>query len=383
VFLDLSKAFDTIDHDLLLNKLNKYGFSDNAYNLIKDYLSDRKSIVKFNGSESKSEILKSGVPQGSILGPLLFIIFINDLCHIQSQSRKCLFADDTTLFIAGKNLSNLTAALESDLKQISEWLEHNRLLLNVGKSNAMIFKWKYQRKFDLLNTNLDAHYKPEIKCNNETIPFVNKFTLLGVIFDEYLTFDLHTISICKKVNWKISVLKKSSYVFNINFRITLFKLFIISKYDYCSTLFFHFQDALNEQRLDKNFRKSLKSYLNIKLSNLNISEQYSHLKSFRLTPLRLRFFQNFVFFLFSLIKCRHKNVLTQSIESLKKNRTTRSYFNQPVFETDLYKFSFMSISIRLLNSFIYSNVNNTEIIFRSAFDKVSLTLYHSNTKHWT
>jgi hypothetical protein len=220
----------------------------------------------------------------------------------------------------------------------------------------MIFKWKYQRKFDLLNTNLDAHYKPEIKCNNETIPFVNKFTLLGVILDEYLTFDLHTISICKKVNWKISVLKKSSYLFNINFRITLFKLFIISKYDYCSTLFFHFQDALNEQRLDKNFRKSLKSYLNIKLSNLNISEQYSHLKSFRLTPLRLRFFQNFVFFLFSLIKCRHKNVLTQSIESLKKNRSTRSYFNQPVFESDLYKFSFMSISIRLLNSFIYSKI---------------------------
>ena len=247
----------------------------------------------------------------------------------------------------------------------------------------MIFKWKYQRKFDLLNTNLDSHFKPENKCNNETIPFVNKFTLLGVILDEYLTFDLHTISICKKVNWKISVLKKSSYLFNINFRITLFKLFIISKYDYCSTLFFHFQDALNEQRLDKNFSKSLKSYLNIKLSNLNISEQYNHLKTFRLMPLRLRFFQNFVFFLFSLIKCRHKNVLTQSIESLKKNRTTRSYFNQPVFETNLYKFSFMSISIRLLNSFIYSNVNNTEIIFRSAFDKVSLTLYHSNTKHWT
>jgi hypothetical protein len=159
--------------------------------------------------------------------------------------------------------------------------------------------------------------------------------------------------------------------------------FIISKFDYCSTLFFHFQDAVNEQRLDKNFSKSLKSYLNIKLHNLNISEQYDHLKSFRLMPLRLRFFQNFVFFLFSLIKSRHKNALNQSIDSLKKNRTTRSHFNQPIFESNLYKFSFMSIAIRLLNSFIYSNVNNTETIFRSAFEKVSLTLYHSNTKHWT
>ena len=115
VFLDLSKAFDTIDHDLLLNKLNKYGFSDNAYNLIKDYLSNRKSIVKFNGSKSKHELLKSGVPQGSILGPLLFIIFINDLCHIKTQSLKCLFADDTTLLNAGKNVSDITSELESDL----------------------------------------------------------------------------------------------------------------------------------------------------------------------------------------------------------------------------------------------------------------------------
>jgi len=138
-------------------------------------------------------------------------------------------------------------------------------------------------------------------------------------------FDFHTISVCKKVNWKISVFKRSSYLFNTNFRITLFKLFIISKFDYCSTLFFHFQDASNEKCLDKNLSKALKSYLNIKLYNLNISEQYDHLKSFRLMPLRLRFFQNLVFFIFSLIKCRHKNALNQSIDSLKKNRSFKLF----------------------------------------------------------
>jgi hypothetical protein len=195
VFLDLSKAFDTIDHDLLLFKLERYGFSKSALNLIANYLSNRFSIVCQSGLKSNKEIMKSGVPQGSILGPLLFIIFINDLCHIQSQSNKCLFADDSTLFIAGKNLHDLTAALESDLKLISTWLQHNRLLLNISKSNAMIFKWRYQRKTDLLNTNIDSHVQYEIKCNGERVPFVKKFTLLGVILDEYLTFDLHTISI--------------------------------------------------------------------------------------------------------------------------------------------------------------------------------------------
>ena len=104
---------------------------------------------------------------------------------------------------------------------------HNRLLLNIKKSSAMIFKWKYQQKFDQLNTNINAINNIEIKCDGENIPFVQKFTLLGVTLDEYLTFDLHTIALCSKVNWKISVLKKSSYLFDIKFRITLFKLFII------------------------------------------------------------------------------------------------------------------------------------------------------------
>jgi len=383
VFLDLSKAFDTIDHELLLQKLDKYGFSLNALKMIENYLSNRNSIVNFNGSKSKSEILKCGVPQGSILGPLLFIIFINDLCHILTRSNKCLFADDTTLVISGKNIADLTTALESDLKSISEWLKHNRLLLNVSKSNAMIFKWRYQRQIDILNTNLDAQLKPEIKCNDEQIPFVTKFTLLGVVLDEYLTFDLHTISLCSKVNWKISVLKKSSYLFNLNFRITLFKLFIISKYDYCSTLFFHFNDIQNENRLEKNFCKALKSYLNLKITGLSLNDQFEHLKTFRLLPLKLRFFQNFVYFVFSLVKTKNKNVLSTSFESLRKTRETRAFFNQPLFDTNLYKFSFLSIAIKLLNSFIYSNVKNTEIIFRSAFEKVILTLFNTNSKHWT
>ena len=95
----------------------------------------------------------------------------------------------------------------------------------------MIFKWKYQQQFDIMNTNLDAQNNVEIKCNNQLIPFVKKFTLLGVTLDEFLTFDEHKISLCSKVNWKISILKKSSILFDLKFRTTLFKLFIMPKYD--------------------------------------------------------------------------------------------------------------------------------------------------------
>jgi hypothetical protein len=188
----------------------------------------------------------------TILGPLLFIIIINDLCYIKLQSTKAMFADDTTLVHAGNNLNKTAHEIENDLEVIAEWLKHNRLLLNVKKSNAMIFRWKYQRKQDHLNTNIDALEEIEIKCDNEKIPFVTKFTLLGVTLDQYLTFDLHTISICSKINWKISVLKKSSYLFDLKFRVILFKLFIISKYDYCSSLFIHFSDNINSERLENN-----------------------------------------------------------------------------------------------------------------------------------
>ena len=166
------------------------------------------------------------------------------MCHLILNSKKTIFADDTTLYLASLNVFKISSEIESDLLIVADSLKHNRLLLNVKKSNAMIFKWKYQRKIDLLNTNIDAIEDIIIKCENEKIPFVKKFTLLGVILDEYLTFDLHTISICSKVNWKISVLRKSSYLFDLKFRVTLFKLFIMSKYDYCSSLFIYFSDVI-------------------------------------------------------------------------------------------------------------------------------------------
>ena len=160
----------------------------------------------------------------------------------------------------------------------------------------MLLKWKNQEKVDFLNTNLDALNTLNLVCNGEQIPFVKKFTLLGVLIDEYLTFDLHTIQLCSKVMWKLSVLKKSSHLFDFKFRSTLFKLFILSKYDYCSTLFFHFKNKLNIDRLDKNFAIFLKKYLRIDIIKLNIPDQFDCLRNHKLLPLKVRFFQNFVIF---------------------------------------------------------------------------------------
>jgi len=132
VFLDLSKAFDTVDHKLLLSKLPFYNFDSNLILLIDNYLSNRNIKVNINGTLSSSQPLLMGVPQGSVLGPLLFILFINDICFLDLHSKLCLYADDSTISSSGKTIASIITNIESDLILILDWLKHNKLIINVN-----------------------------------------------------------------------------------------------------------------------------------------------------------------------------------------------------------------------------------------------------------
>ena len=120
VFRDFFKAFDTVDHDILLQKLTLYGIQDIMLKSFKDYLSNRVQYVTYNGMKSKREKIKCGVPQGFILGPLLFLMYINDLCQVSEFCLPLLFADDTNLFITGNEMEEMCAKLNGDLKNVSE-----------------------------------------------------------------------------------------------------------------------------------------------------------------------------------------------------------------------------------------------------------------------
>ena len=139
IFIDLSKAFDTVNHQILLKKLNHYGIRGTSLLWFKSYLCNRKQYVYLNGESSSLKSLTCGVPQGSVLGPLLFLLYINDLPNISNQLNFYLFADDTNLYFENTSLKTLEKIVNRELKKLYNWLSINRLSLNVSKTNYVIF----------------------------------------------------------------------------------------------------------------------------------------------------------------------------------------------------------------------------------------------------
>ena len=146
VFLDLSRAFDTLDHQILFAKLEHYGICDVALQWFKSYFSCCWQFIHFNQACSPMQTIKCGVPQGSILGPLLFILYINDLPNASELTDPLLFADDTSIFYSHSNPNCLESVLNDELQNIDIWLKCNRLSVNIEKTHYVIFKPR-QKKF--------------------------------------------------------------------------------------------------------------------------------------------------------------------------------------------------------------------------------------------
>lgn len=200
LFLDMSKAFDSINHHTLFRKLEFYGIRGNVLSWFKSYLSNRYLKVKIRNATSKKYLMTYGTPQGSVLGPLMYIIMANDLVECLKFSNCVTFADDTTIFISGNNLKFLYRKINEDLKQLGDWFDSNSLTLNADKSKYILFRTK--RK--------EINYTGKIVLGGKEINRVQHIKFLGVTIDEYLEWDRQVNSVLTKMisgNYGISMVK--------------------------------------------------------------------------------------------------------------------------------------------------------------------------------
>ena len=253
IFLDLSKAFDCLRHDRLLAKLELYGLSHCALTFIYNYLHGRQQRVNINGSFSSWKEVTLGVPQDSVLGPMLFNIFIYDLFLQIAKVDICNYADDTTLFASDRGINRVISRLEIDSAVSSKWFYDIYMNLNEEKCHLIT-----------LGTNhADAI---SIKIGSSTIHESNQEKLLGVIIDNKLTFEDHIRTLCKKVSNKLYALSRISHLLVQEKLRILMKAFIYSQFQYCPLAW-----MLHRRKLNNNINKLHERVLRITYRDQNSS----------------------------------------------------------------------------------------------------------------
>ena len=228
IYLDLKRAFDTVAIFILLCKLRAAGCSEKALLWFKSYLCDRFQKVNFNNSFSDTRSTFAGVPQGSILGPLLFLIMVNDLPSVLKHCKLTMYADDTTLYICGVDNGVLQSKIQEDLDRISVWLAKNKLSLNIDKTHFMILGTQQRIKAH------DNGINPiSLKFNGSALSRVRSTKCLGVIIDENLLWHKHVDFLCKKVIASLSMLKRIRNFLDERDLLLLYNCLIQSQLDYC------------------------------------------------------------------------------------------------------------------------------------------------------
>ena len=202
IFVDLEKAFDTVHHDILCEKIKVYGLRGNVNKLLKSYLSNRKQFVSINGNDSDIKDVTCGVPQGSSLGPLLFLIYINDLRMSLSKTSCGHFADDTFILFHSKKPKTIETIVNTELKEVVKWLRLNKLSLNAAKTELIFFRsYKHPLNYDNIS----------IKMNGLKLTPVDYIKYLGMYIDKFLDWNLHLEELGKKLSRANGILSKLRY----------------------------------------------------------------------------------------------------------------------------------------------------------------------------
>ena len=251
IFLDLKKAFDTVCHELLLQKLHSYGVQTTEYKWFKSYLTNRTQSVMVNNVASDELGIQYGVPQGSILGPLLFTMFINDLPRVTSKCKVVLYADDTALIYSHTQTRVVENVLNNELNHVTQWLNTNKLTLNTKKTKSMVIS----------NKKSDTDRQIKIHVNNDKLEQVSDFKYLGVWIDDKLKFNTHISKLASKISKNIGIINKSKNYLSFKHKSMLFNALVLPHLNYCSNIW----SSTNQKYtniLERLQRKAAKTILN-------------------------------------------------------------------------------------------------------------------------
>ena len=236
VFIDLKKAFDTVDHDILLKKMHKYGVSGNELAWFTSYLQDRQQLCKVNGVSSRIEKkIHCGVPQGSCLGPLLFIVYINDLPFCLERCQMTMYADDTSISFTARSVNDLNMTMTKDLDSLRKWLQGNKLSLNVLKTQAMVIG----SRPNLKETLTKLVEPPSFSIYGSKVEMVHNVKYLGVQIDRHLSWDENIHFARSKVSCTIGFLKYAKKLLPQNTLCKMYRGIVELQLRYCCSIWGH------------------------------------------------------------------------------------------------------------------------------------------------
>ena len=306
VMVDFKKAFDLVDHNLLINKLKHYRLSDETIKWFSSYLIGRKQKVSTSNILSQEERIISGVPQGSILGPLMFLLFINDLPLYTDNVKTDLYADDTTLHEDGQSISDIKTKLQIGLNNLQEWCKNNGMVLNTAKTKIMLITTR-QKRLHISTEDMTLTY------NDETLNNISDDKILGVQVDDHLLFSNHIDKIARKITSNTWLLSRIKDFLNKEHMVQFYKSFIQPHLDYCDIVWENTsqKNLLRLFRLQKRACKIILDY--------NVDNIFESMENLKIMTIYERIFFRKAKFMYKV-----SNSLTPSYISDMFNRRTAS-----------------------------------------------------------